>query len=158
MGLVASAEEEKRCRVPQLAHGPGPAVQAPIRGARGREEGKGVVEEVAGARGGREEARGIGPREVLGQGAASCSATLLSHPPPASVQRAPTSLRQEPDLLGRRCLAAQPQPPACSVCFLSHFAKCLLIFSTKSRCLPRDTRVSTHYGRKRIQPPALTNK
>lgn len=40
--------------------------------------------------------------------------------------------------------AAQPQPPACSVCFPFHFTKCLLIFSTKSQCLPRGAQVSTH--------------
>lgn len=49
------------------------------------------------------------------------------------------------------------QPPACFVCFLSHFAKYLLIFSTKSQRLPRGARVSTHYSRKCIQLPGLTN-
>lgn len=99
----------------------------------------------------------IGNQGLPGQGTRCCSATLFSQLPPASVQRAPASLRQEPVLLGRRCPAAQPQPPACSVCFLSRFAKCLLIFSTKSRCLPRGARVSTHYIGKRVQPPSLTN-
>lgn len=98
---------------------------------------------------------GIGAWWVPWQGTVCCSATLLSRPPPASVWKAPTSLRQEPNLLCRRCPAAQLQPPACSVCFLSD-SKCL-IFPTKSQCLPRGTRVSAHYGRKCIQPLALAN-
>lgn len=60
MGLVASAEEDKRCQVPRLAHGLGPTAQAPAHSTQGREEGKSVVEQVAGARGSREEVGGIG--------------------------------------------------------------------------------------------------
>lgn len=100
MGLVASTEEEKRCRVPHLAHSPGPAAQAPVRGAQERQEGKGVVEEVAGARRGRE------VRGVAGQGAPCCSATLLpSHLllPPGEHPHIPASGARLP----RHCLAAQ---------------------------------------------------
>lgn len=68
---------------------------------------------------------------------------LPSPLPPASV------LQQQPSPLGGN---ARPQPPASFVCFLSHFAKCLLIFffSTKRQSLPRGTRVSAHYGRKHV--------
>lgn len=119
------------------SHCPGTCPQHP--GTGGREECCGASGRSQGQQGG-----GRGDRGVPGQGTVCSSATLLSQPPPASVQRAPTSLRQEPDLPSRRCPAAQPQPPACSVCFPSHFTKCLLIFSTKSQCLPRGAQVSTH--------------
>lgn len=72
-----------------------------------------------------------------------------SPPPPASVCTEPASLCQEPGLLGS---AARPQAPARSVCFLSHFAKCLLIFSTET--VP--AKGSSHYSRKHFQLLAVT--
>lgn len=90
---------------------------------------------------------------------AGCSVLLChaaSQPPPASVWRAPPHpcVRSPTSSALPGCPA---QPPAYSVCFLSHFAKYLLIFSTKSQRLPRGARVSTHYSRKCAQLPALTN-
>lgn len=52
---------------------------------------------------------------------------LPSPLPPASV------LQQQPSPLGGN---ARPQPPASFVCFLSHFAKCLLIFFFPQRDNP----------------------
>jgi len=141
---VASAEEEKRCRVPRLALGPGPAAQAPRGGRKGWPMALG---------------RWWG---VLSSGARGCWGTVLCAAPPRCLPgclplpsgersrprvRSPTSRR----VLPGRCLLSA------LFCLLSHFAKCLLIFSTESRCLPRGSRVSTHYGRKHVQPPALTN-
>lgn len=71
-------------------------------------------------------------------------------PPPASVWRVPISLCQEPSLLGRHCPAGRSLLPA--VCFLSHFAKCLLIFSTKRV----RAKGSSHYSRKHFQLLAFT--
>ena len=77
-------------------------------GAQGREEGvaRGAGEVVGGA-------QQWGPG-VLGHGAVCCSATLPSRLPPASVRRALTSPRQEPDLPAG---AARPLPPLRSVLF-----------------------------------------
>lgn len=52
---------------------------------------------------------------------------LPSPLPPASV------LQQQPSPLGGN---ARPQPPASFVCFLSHFAKCLLIFFFHKETIP----------------------
>lgn len=107
-----------------------------------------------GAAGGREDAGGGRDR---GFGDASVTLPLPGHLP------LPSAERQHPCVRSLTSAGdAQPQPPACSVCFLSHFAKRLLIylfifFSTKSRWLPRGARVRAHYGRKRVQLPTLPN-
>lgn len=46
----------------------------------------------------------------------------------------------------------RPQPPTCSVCFLSHFAKCFLIFSTKSWCLCAKGRLGQHSLQQETRP------
>lgn len=38
MWALVASEEEKRCQVPELAHGPGPTAQTPGRGTQGRED------------------------------------------------------------------------------------------------------------------------
>lgn len=97
---------------------------------QGREEHKGAEEEMTGAGGVGEEAGGVGSRTlgVLGQGAPPCCFPTTSCFRPESAH-IPVSGAQPP------WQACSLLP--CSVCFLSHFAKCLLIFSTKRQCLPR---------------------
>lgn len=100
---------EKRYRVPQLAHSPDPAAQACREGKKGRVPRRGWQE--LGVLGRRQGGSGVG---LWG-----CWGRALRHaafpPPPASVWRVPTSLRQESSLLGRHCPAAV----SCLLCLFS---------------------------------------
>lgn len=102
----------RRCRVPGLAGGPGPAAQEKAAGKGHRAQGGTGLAAAGRMRGGRE--RGFGDASV----------TL---PLPRRLPL-PSTERQHPCVRSLTSVGdARPQPPARSVCFLSHFAKRLLI-------------------------------